>query len=125
MVPILEPEVDILSPEKARAEELLKAGIIEQLSTVPEGQQLMLKISIPTVDNFYAELMAHPKVLRLVALSGGYHLDEACERLARSHALVASFSRALIEDLKAQQNDEEFDAALHSACAKILAASIA
>ena len=85
----------------------------------------MLKISIPTVDNFYAELMAHPKVLRLVALSGGYHLDEACERLARNHGLVASFSRALIEDLKAQQNDEEFDATLDSACAKILAASIA
>jgi len=123
LVPILEPEVDIHSPEKAQAEGLLKAGIMEQLSTLPGGQQVIIKISIPTVDNFYADLIAHPKVLRVAALSGGYHLDEACERLSRDEGLIASFSRALIENLKARQSDEEFDAALDQACAKIYAAS--
>jgi len=124
LVPILEPEVDVTSPEKAEAEELLRAGIMEHLEEVPDGQQIMLKLSIPTVDGFYSEVMAHPKVLRVVALSGGYSRDEANERLARNPGLIASFSRALLEDLRVWQDEETFTATLDEAIQSIYEASI-
>ena len=123
LMPILEPEVDIRSPEKAEAESLLKAGILERLEDVPEGQQLMFKVSIPTEDDFYADLIAHPKVLRVVALSGGYSRDEANERLTRNAGLIASFSRALTEGLSRGQSDEDFDATLDKTVAAIYQAS--
>jgi fructose-bisphosphate aldolase class I len=124
LVPIIEPEIDIHSPEKGAAEDLLKAGIHDQLGAVPEGQQIMLKLTLPDIDDFYADLVAHPKVLRVVALSGGYTREEANDRLARQHGVVASFSRALTEGLSAQQDDAAFDASLDTAIASIYAASI-
>jgi fructose-bisphosphate aldolase class I len=124
LVPIIEPEVDIRSPEKSAAEDLLKDGILAQLEQVPDGQQIMLKLSLPDKDGFYAELVEHPKVLRVVALSGGYTREEANERLARNHGVVASFSRALTEGLTAQQTDEEFDNALSAAIQSIYDASV-
>lgn len=124
LVPILEPEVDITSPEKAQAEELLHAGIMEHLGEIPDGQQIMLKLSIPTVDGFYSDVMAHPRVLRVVALSGGYSRDEANERLARNPGLIASFSRALLEDLRVWQDDQTFSATLDEAIQSIYEASI-
>ncbi len=124
LVPIIEPEVDIKSPEKAAAEDLLKDGILAQLEQVPAGQQVMLKLSLPSKDGFYAELVEHPKVLRVVALSGGYSRDEANEILSRNHGVVASFSRALTEGLTAQQSDEEFDKALDAAIQSIYDASV-
>jgi fructose-bisphosphate aldolase class I len=124
LVPIIEPEVDIHSPQKAEAEVLLKAAILRQLDQLPEGQAIMLKLTLPSEDGFYADLVAHPKVLRVVALSGGYSRDEANERLARNPGVVASFSRALTEGLTAQQSDEEFDAALDSAIKSIYEASL-
>ena len=123
LVPIIEPEIDIHSPEKAEAEALLKAAILEQLDRVDEGQQVMLKLTLPEADDFYAELVEHPKVLRVVALSGGYTREEANARLSRNHGVVASFSRALTEGLSAQQSDEEFDAALGDAVSSIFEAS--
>lgn len=122
LVPIIEPEVDIKSPQKAETEALLKAAILKELESVPS--EIMLKLSIPTEDNFYAELINHPKVLRVVALSGGYSRDEANERLSRQHNMTASFSRALTEGLTAQQSDAEFNKALDEAIASIFAASI-
>ncbi|MBU6245365.1 MAG: fructose bisphosphate aldolase [Actinomycetales bacterium] len=124
LVPIIEPEVDINSPEKQAAEGLLKQAILAELEALPDGQQVMLKLSIPTVDDFYADLVAHPKVLRVVALSGGYSRDEANARLARNHGVIASFSRALSEGLTAQQTDAEFNAALDAAIDSIYQASI-
>jgi fructose-bisphosphate aldolase, class I len=124
LVPILEPEVDITSPEKAEAEELLRAAILEHLEEIPDGQQIMLKLSIPSVDGFYTDVMAHPKVLRIVALSGGYSRDEANERLARNPGLIASFSRALLEDLRVWQEEEVFTATLDAAIESIYEASI-
>jgi fructose-bisphosphate aldolase, class I len=124
LVPIVEPEVDIEAPDKAEAEDMLKAGIVERLSAVPEGRQVMLKLSIPTVDGFYADLMAHPKVLRVVALSGGYSRDQADALLARNPGLIASFSRALTEGLRRDQSDAEFDEALDKAIASIYEASL-
>lgn len=124
LMPIIEPEVDIHSPEKQEAEELLAARITERLADVPDGQQVMLKLSIPTVDDFYRPLIEHPKVLRVVALSGGYPRDEANERLSRQHGMIASFSRALTEGLSAQQSDDDFDATLDATIAGIYAASI-
>jgi fructose-bisphosphate aldolase class I len=124
LVPILEPEVDIRSGQKAEAEELLKQGILDRLTTVPAGSQVMLKLSIPTVDDFYTDLIAHPSVLRVVALSGGYTQDEADTRLARNHGLIASFSRALVQDLHADQDADEFDRTLRTAIDAIYAASI-
>jgi fructose-bisphosphate aldolase class I len=103
LVPIIEPEVDIKCPDKAKAEALLKAQIMAQLDSLPEGQLVMLKLTLPEVDNLYADCIAHPRVLKVVALSGGYSRDEANERLARQHRMVASFSRALTEGLTAQQ----------------------
>lgn len=125
LVPILEPEVDINSDGKAEAERLLSQGIVERLASVPDGRQVMLKLTIPSEDDLYAELIRHPKVLRVVALSGGYSRDEATERLARNHGLVASFSRALTEGLRRQESDEEFDRILEASVAAIYAASTA
>ncbi|MCY1142861.1 fructose bisphosphate aldolase [Actinoplanes sp. Pm04-4] len=122
LVPILEPEVDIHSDEKRQAEDMLKAGILERLADVDEP--IMLKLSIPSADNFYADLIAHPKVLRVVALSGGYSQAEADERLARNRGLIASFSRALVQDLRHQQTDAEFNRTLEVAVDAIYRASV-
>jgi fructose-bisphosphate aldolase, class I len=124
LVPIIEPEVDIHSPEKQEAERLLRDRIMQQLEGLNDDQPVMLKLSIPTVDDFYADVIAHPKVLRVVALSGGYPRDEANERLARQHGMIASFSRALTEGLSADQSDDEFNAMLAATIDGIYAASI-
>lgn len=123
LVPIIEPEVDIHSPQKAQAEALLKTAITEQLDALGDGQGVMLKLTLPEVDDFYAELVKHPKIVRVVALSGGYSREEANARLARNHGVVASFSRALTEGLSAQQSEAEFDAALDASIGSIFAAS--
>jgi len=123
LVPIIEPEVDIHCPDKAAAEDLLKAAIMAALDKLPQGQLVMLKLTIPTKDNLYADCIAHPHVLKVVALSGGYSRDEANARLARQKNMVASFSRALTEGLTAQQSDAEFDAALDEAIESIYQAS--
>ncbi len=124
LVPIIEPEVDIHSPQKTEAEALLKAALLEQLGQLDRDQHVMLKLTLPDVDGFYAELVNHPNILRVVALSGGYSREEANARLARQHGVVASFSRALTEGLSAQQSDEEFDAALDASIATIFEASV-
>jgi fructose-bisphosphate aldolase, class I len=124
LVPIIEPEIDIHSPQKAEAEALLVAAILEQLGQLGSDQLVMLKLTLPELDDFYADLIAHPNVLRVVALSGGYRRDEANARLARNHGLIASFSRALTEGLSVQQSDEDFDAALNDSIASIFEASI-
>ncbi|MET7403286.1 fructose bisphosphate aldolase [Dactylosporangium sp. NPDC005572] len=123
LMPIIEPEVDIHSDEKRSAEELLRQGILDRLSVLPDGRQVMLKLSIPTQDDFYAELIEHPKVLRVVALSGGYSQHDAVARLARNHGLIASFSRALTEDLRHQQTDDEFNRTLDTSIVAIYRAS--
>ncbi|HZQ34001.1 MAG TPA: fructose bisphosphate aldolase [Mycobacterium sp.] len=123
LIPIIEPEVDIHSPKKADAEDQLKAGLLDGVNKLGDEQKVMLKLTLPDTDNLYAELVEHPKVLRVLALSGGYSRDEACERLARNHGVVASFSRALTEGLTAQQSAEEFDAMLDKSIAEIAAAS--
>jgi len=123
LVPILEPEVDINAADKEAIEALLLEELTAHLDQIPEGSQIMFKLTIPTVDNLYAPLIAHPKVMRVVALSGGYDRDEACERLARNSGLIASFSRALSEGLTAQQSDAEFTATLDGAIGQIYAAS--
>jgi len=123
LVPIIEPEVDIHCPDKAQAEDLLKAAIKTQLDKLPEGQLVMLKLTIPSKDNLYADLITHPRVLKVVALSGGYSRVEANEKLARQKGMVASFSRALTEGLTAQQSEAEFDAALDAAIEGIYQAS--
>jgi fructose-bisphosphate aldolase class I len=124
LVPIIEPEIDIHSPQKAAAEDLLMEGIRAQLEALDAGQRIMLKLTLPDRDDFYADLISHPKVLRVVALSGGYTRDEADARLARNHGLVASFSRALTQGLTAQQSEAEFDAALNASIADIYQASL-
>jgi fructose-bisphosphate aldolase class I len=123
LVPIIEPEVDIHCPEKAKAEGLLKAAILEKLNKLPAGQLVMLKLTLPEQDNFYADFIKHPKVLRVVALSGGYSREEANNRLHRNHGIVASFSRALVEGLSAQQSDAEFNAELNTSIQSIFEAS--
>ena len=123
LVPIIEPEVDIKCPDKAAAEDLLKKALLGQLDKLPEGQQVMLKLTIPDRDNLYADLIAHPRVLKVVALSGGYPRDEANKRLAKQKGMVASFSRALTEGLTAQQSEAEFNAALDGAIESIYQAS--
>jgi len=123
LVPIIEPEVDIKCPDKAAAEDLLKAAIMTRLEALPSGQQVMLKLTLPNQDNLYADCIAHPRVLKVVALSGGYSRDEANARLARQHNMVASFSRALTEGLSVQQSDAEFNAALDRAIESIFQAS--
>ena len=123
LVPIIEPEVDIHCPDKAGAERLLKAELLAQLGRLPEGQSVMLKLTLPDEDNLYTDCISHPRVLRVVALSGGYSRDDANARLARQKGMVASFSRALTEGLSAQQSQTEFDASLDSAIESIYQAS--
>lgn len=122
-VPILEPEVDIRCPEKAKAEQLLKAAILEKLNELPAAQFVMLKLTLPEQDDFYADFIKHPGVLRVVALSGGYSREEANNRLRKQHGMVASFSRALVEGLTAQQSDAEFNAVLDKSIQSIFDAS--
>ena len=122
MVPIIEPEVDIHSETKAEAETLLKSALLARLDALADSQEVMLKLTIPDEDNFYRELIEHPRVLRVVALSGGYTRDEANSRLVRNNGMVASFSRALAEGLSAQQGDDEFDATLDSSIQSIFEA---
>ena len=123
LVPILEPEVDINSPQKTEAEDLLKEAILERLESLDHDTGLLFKLTIPTRDDLYLDLVEHPKVVRVAALSGGYTHDEACEGLARQRGMVASFSRALVEGLNADQSDEEFDRTLDRSVANIFAAS--
>ena len=123
LVPIVEPEVDIKNPDKKGSEAVLKKEILAELDKLPNNQQVMLKLTIPDVDNFYAELIKHPRVLKVVALSGGYSRDEANKRLARQHGMIASFSRALSEGLTAQQSDAEFNKSLDTAIQSIYDAS--
>lgn len=123
LVPIIEPEVDIHSPRKADAETQLRAALLDHVGALAADQVVMLKLTLPDTDNLYRELVEHPKVLRVLALSGGYTRTEACTRLARNHGVIASFSRALTEGLTAQQTAEEFDATLDAAIAEIAAAS--
>jgi fructose-bisphosphate aldolase class I len=123
LVPIVEPEVDIHCPEKAKAEALLKATILEKLQQLPAGQLVMLKLTLPEQDNFYADFVKHPNVLRVVALSGGYSRDDANNRLRRNHGIIASFSRALAEGLSAQQSDADFNATLDQSIQSIFEAS--
>ncbi|CAA0123816.1 Fructose-bisphosphate aldolase class 1 [Mycolicibacterium vanbaalenii] len=123
LVPIIEPEVDIHSPEKGKAEEQLKAALLNGVDGLADDQAVMLKLTLPDVDNLYRELVDHPKVLRVVALSGGYSRDDACDKLSRNQGVIASFSRALTEGLTAQQSDEEFNATLDAAIASIAKAS--
>jgi len=123
LVPIIEPEIDIHCPEKGKAEQLLKAAILEKVNQLPDGQFIMLKLTLPEQDDFYAEFVKHPRVLRVVALSGGYSREEANNRLRRNHGVVASFSRALVEGLTAQQSDAEFNAMLDKSIQSIFDAS--
>jgi fructose-bisphosphate aldolase class I len=123
LVPIVEPEVDIHAPDKAEAEALLKAGILAELDELGADGQVMLKLTLPDEDNLYADCIDHPRVLRVVALSGGYTRAEANEHLAKNHRMVASFSRALVEGLSAQQSDEEFDRLLDESIESIFQAS--
>jgi fructose-bisphosphate aldolase, class I len=123
LVPIIEPEVDIHCPLKEQAEELLKAEIIEKLDELPAGAWVMLKITLPDRDDFYDDCIKHPNVLRVVALSGGYTREQANEKLRRNHGIVASFSRALVEGLSAQQSDAEFNAELDRSVQSIYEAS--
>lgn len=124
LIPIIEPEIDINSPTKAAAEELLRAAILEQLAAQSSDTPVMLKLTLPETDGFYQPLVDHPHVLRVVALSGGYSRDEANARLSRNPGVIASFSRALTEGLSAQQSESEFDAALDAAIESIYRASI-
>lgn len=123
LVPILEPEVSIKSPDKAGAEAILRDELAKGLDGLPDGQQVMIKLTIPEVPNHYAPLIAHDRVTRVVALSGGYTLDVACKRLAANHGMIASFSRALLDDLKHSMNDAEFDAVLAAVIDRIYSAS--
>jgi len=124
LVPIIEPEVNIKSAEKAKAEELLKVSLLNHLNKLSDTQTVMLKLSIPTQANLYQELVAHPRVLKVVALSGGYSRDEANNLLAKNKGIIASFSRALTEGLSAKQNDDQFDALLDSTIQSIYNASV-
>ena len=124
LVPILEPEVDIHCPDKEKAEEIMLGCMKEHLAKLPADAKIMFKVTIPTVDNLYAEIMKDPHVVRVVALSGGYTQDDANEKLARNHGLIASFSRALAQELRVSQSDAEFDAVLKKAVDSIYRASI-
>ena len=121
--PIIEPEVDIRSPEKKEAEVLLKTSILEQLNALNSEQKVLLKLSLPSIDNFYKELTEHPNVIRVVALSGGFSREEANNILSRNHGIIASFSRALAEDLFFQDSDEDFNTKLDASVESIFAAS--
>ena len=124
LVPIIEPEVDIHCPKKSAAEGLLKAGILKRLNDLPVGQLVMLKLTLPDQADFYADFVRHPKVVRVVALSGGYSQKEADDLLRKNHGVVASFSRALVEGLTAQQSDAQFNALLDESIHDIYEASI-
>jgi fructose-bisphosphate aldolase class I len=123
LVPIVEPEVDIHCPDKAKAEELLKAALLERLNKLSAEQSVFLKLTLPENDNFYSDFVRHPKVVRVLALSGGYSREEGNARLERNHGVVASFSRALVEGLSAQQSDAEFNALLDRSIGSIFNAS--
>ena len=123
LLPIIEPEVDIHCPEKGKAEELLKAAILERLDALAPNQLVMLKLTLPEKDDLYAELVKHPRVVRVVALSGGYSREEGNRRLRRNHGLVASFSRALVEGLSVTQTDAQYNALLDGAIQSIFEAS--
>ena len=123
LIPIIEPEVDIHCPEKAKGEALMKAALLEKLNALLAGQMVMLKLTLPEQDNFYAECVRHPKVVRVVALSGGYTREECNRRLRRNHGVVASFSRALVEGLSAQQSPAEYNALLDASVQSIYEAS--
>jgi fructose-bisphosphate aldolase class I len=123
-MPIVEPEVDIRCPDKGAAETTLKAALRDQLGKLPPQQQVMLKLTLPERDDFYAELVTHPKVLKVVALSGGYTREDANTRLRRNNGIVASFSRALVEGLSARQSAADFDATLDAAIQSIFEASL-
>lgn len=123
LVPIIEPEVDIKCPDKAGAEALLKAAMIKELDALPAGKRVMLKLTLPEQDNLYADCIAHRNVLRVVALSGGYSREESNRRLARQHGMIASFSRALVEGLTAQQTDAQFDEAMDASIQSTFEAS--
>ena len=124
LVPIIEPEVDIHAPEKGKCEELLKKYLKENLEKLGKDQKVIFKLTIPTVTNFYSDLIADSRVVRVVALSGGYTQDEACKKLAHNHGMIASFSRALLQNLNAKQSDADFDKTLKSSIEKIYQASI-
>ena len=124
LVPIIEPEVDINSPEKAEAEALLRASLLEHANALNADQHIMLKLTLPEEDNFYAELIEHQQVVRVVALSGGYSRDDANDRLSRNNAMIASFSRALSEGLSAQQSEEDFTSTIDGTIQSIYDASI-
>jgi fructose-bisphosphate aldolase class I len=125
LVPIVEPEVNIKSADRAESDDLLLTSILEELDEMPDGQRVMLKLSIPAEPGKFQPLIDHPKVLRVVALSGGFSREEACRELARNPGMIASFSRALLSDLRAQQSDSEFDATLGQAIDEIYSASTA
>jgi fructose-bisphosphate aldolase class I len=124
LVPIIEPEVDIHSPRKAEAEAQLTSSIIGHLGTLAEGQQVMLKLTLPETDDLYSDLVDDPRVMRVLALSGGYTRAEACQRLSRNHGVIASFSRALTEGLTIGQSEHDFDMTLDAAITEIAAASM-
>ncbi|PYB73120.1 fructose bisphosphate aldolase [Rhizobium wuzhouense] len=124
LVPIVEPEVSIKSPTKAEAEAILRDEIAAQLDKLPSGEKVMLKLTIPTVDDFYAPLVAHNAVIRVVALSGGYSTIDACDKLSRNHGMIASFSRALAEQLRVSMSDAEFNASIAKTIEQIYAASV-
>ena len=123
MMPIVEPEVNIKSTDRAESDDLLLSAILEELDELPEGQRVMLKLSLPAKPGLFDPLVTHPKVLKVVALSGGFSREEACRELAKNPGMIASFSRALLSDLRAQQSDAEFDATLGQAISEIYAAS--
>jgi fructose-bisphosphate aldolase class I len=123
MMPIIEPEVSVASPERAEADRILLAEILENLESLPASAQVMLKLTIPSEPGLFEPLVGHPKVLRVVALSGGFSREEACRQLARNPGMIASFSRALLADLRHHQGDDEFDRTLRSAIDDIHAAS--
>ncbi|MBB3763891.1 fructose bisphosphate aldolase [Sphingomicrobium lutaoense] len=124
LVPIVEPEVSLKSATREQADRLVLEHILRNLDALPDGERVMLKLSLPVEDDLYAPLVAHPRVIRVVALSGGYERDEANAKLSRNRGMIASFSRALLQDLRADMNDEEFDKALGSAIDSIYAASV-
>ena len=123
LMPIIEPEVSIKAADKAEAEDMLKAEIAKQLDALPDGRRVMLKLTIPTEADLYEVFMRHPKVVRVVALSGGYPRDEACEKLSHNHGIIASFSRALIDDLRHDTSEADFDATLAASIDQIYRAS--
>jgi fructose-bisphosphate aldolase class I len=125
LMPIIEPEVSIKSPERGECDAILRAEILKSLDALPEGEQVMLKLTLPETPNLFAPLVDHPRVLRVVALSGGFSREEACRQLAQNRGVIASFSRALLSDLRHAMSDDEFDGALGSAIDSIHAASVA